>query len=390
MVNIKKNNIIEKYNLPKDVKFCKRCVVSNQRPRISFDEEGICSACRFSDHKNNGINWAEREEQLAQLCDKHRSLDGSYDVIVPSSGGKDSNYVAYMLKNKYNMHPLLVTWSPQVYTELGRKNLTSVIDSGFDSILITANGEINRKLTKAAFISMGDPHQSFIYGQFSAPFKVAIQYKIPLVFYGEDTEVEYGGSMEHADRSSLDYEIFTKHRFSSLSPSSFENYGFNKADLEKYGLSEEEIKSIKKLNIKQYFFGYFKKWVPQENVKCAIEHTGFEVSEERSEGTYSKDSSLDNLLDGFHYYLSYIKFGLGRCISDAAHEVRDGYMTRDEAIRLVKEYDGEFPKKYYQEFLDYCDISEDEFNEIIDSWRSDHIWKFVDNEWQLKNPIWLE
>ena len=100
MINIKKNNIIEKYNLPIDVKFCKRCVVSNQRPRISFDEEGICSACRFSDYKNNGINWEEREEQLAQLCDKHRSLDGSYDVVVPSSGGKDSNDVAYMSNNK--------------------------------------------------------------------------------------------------------------------------------------------------------------------------------------------------------------------------------------------------------------------------------------------------
>ena len=387
---MKKNNIIEKYNLPSEVIFCKRCVVSNQRPRISFDKEGICSACRFSDHKNNGINWEKRENQLAQLCDKHRSLDGSYDVVVPSSGGKDSNYVAHMLKNKYNMHPLLVTWSPQVHTELGRKNLTSVIDSGFDSILITANGEVNRKLTKAAFINMGDPHQAFIYGQFSAPFKVAIQYKIPLVFYGEDTEVEYGGSMEHADRSSLDYEVFTKHRFSSLSPSSFEQYGFKASDLEKYGLSEEEVKSIKELNIKQYFFGYFSKWIPQENVKCAIEHTGFKASEVRSEGTYSKDSSLDNLLDGFHYYLSYIKFGLGRCISDAAHEVRDGYMTRDEAIALVKKYDGEFPIKYYQEFLDYCDITEEEFREIIDSWRSHHIWKFEKNEWKLKNPIWLE
>ena len=385
-----KNNVIEKYKLPSDVKYCKRCVVSNQRPRIVFDEEGICSACRFSDYKNNGINWAERANQLAQLCEKHRSLDGSYDVVVPSSGGKDSNYVTHMLKDKYNMHPLVVTWSPHIYTEIGKKNLTSLIDSGFDNILITPNGEINRKLTKAAFIEMGDPFQPFIFGQFSAPFRVAIQYKIPLVFYGEDGEVEYGGAMKHADRSSLKYVDFVANRFSSIFPSSFEKFGIKKIELEKYGLSTEELNSIKELDIKQYFFSHYHKWIPQENYYYSVEHTGFEANPVRNEGTYSKYASLDDKLDGFHYYLAYIKFGLGRCISDAAHEIRDGHITRDEAIALIKRYDGEFPIKYYQEFLEYCNISEKEFNEVIDSWRSDHIWKYENNEWTLKNPIWLE
>ena len=386
----KKNNITEKYNLPSTVKFCKRCVTSNQRPRIVFDDKGICSACRFAEHKKNGINWKDREKKLSELCDSHRSTDGSYDVIVPGSGGKDSNYVAHMLKEKYKMHPLVVTWAPHIYTEIGKKNLTSFIDSGFDNILITPNGAIHRKLTKAAFIEMGDPFQPFIFGQYSAPFRVAIQYKIPLVFYGEDGEVEYGGSMEFADRASLEYDDFVSNRFSSVFPSSFEKFGITKLELSKYGLSEEELISIKELGIKQYFFSYFYKWIPQENYYYSVENTEFEANPVRNEGTYQKYASLDDKLDGFHFYLAYIKFGHGRCLSDAAHEIRDGHITRDEAIALIKRYDGEFPKKYYQDFLNYCDISEDEFNEVIDSWRSENIWKLENNEWKLKNPVWKE
>ena len=390
MTNFVKKNIKEKYELPANVKFCKKCVVSNQRPRIIFDDEGVCSACRFAEHKKNVINWTKRESELNQLCNKHRSQDGSYDVIVPGSGGKDSNYVAHMLKKKYDMHPLIVTWSPHIYTEIGRKNLTAFIDSGFDSILITPNGSVHRKLTKASFIEMGDPFQPFIFGQYSAPFRVAIQYGVSLVFYGEDGEVEYGGAMEHADRASMPYEDFVANRFSSVFPESFKQYGITKEELNKYGLSKEELNEIKTQNIEQHFFSYYHKWIPQENYYYSVENTGFEANPVRNEGTFSKYASLDDKLDGFHYYLAYIKFGHGRCISDAAHEIRDGHISREEAIALIKKYDGEFPKKYYQEFLEYCDITEQEFNDVIDMWRSDHIWIFGDNGWKLKHPVWQD
>ena len=388
MTKIVKKNIKGKYKLSSEVKFCKRCVVSNQRPRIVFDDKGVCSACRFAEHKQNVINWSKRENELTQLCNKHRSKDGSYDVIVPGSGGKDSNYVAHMLKDKYNMHPVIVTWSPHIYTEIGRKNLTAFIDSGFDNILITPNGLVHRKLTKAAFIEMGDPFQPFIFGQYSAPFRVAIQYEVSLVFYGEDGEVEYGGAMEHADRASMAYEDFVTNRFSGVFPDSFEQYGVTREELNKYGLSKDELKKIKDLNVEQHFFSYYHKWIPQENYYYSVEHTGFEANPVRNEGTFSKYAGLDDKLDGFHYYLAYIKFGHGRCLSDTAHEIRDGHISREEAITLIKRYDGEFPKKYYQEFLKYCDLSEEEFHDVIESWRSEHIWIFENNEWKLKNPVW--
>jgi N-acetyl sugar amidotransferase len=385
-----KKDVKNKYNLPSDVKFCKKCVISNQRPRIVFDEEGVCSACRFAEHKRSGINWGNREKELIKLCESHRRGDGSYDVVVPGSGGKDSNYVAHMLKDKYGMHPIIVTWAPHIYTEIGRKNLSSLIDSGFDNILITPNGEIHRQLTKAAFIEMGDPFQPFIFGQYSAPFRVAIQYDIKLVFYGEDGEVEYGGAMDQADRASLSYNEFVSNRFSSLHPESFQQYGIPENELKKYGLSKYELEQIKEKDIKQYFFSYYHKWIPQDNFYYSIEHTGFEANPVRNEGTYSKYASLDDKLDGFHYYLAYIKFGLGRCTSDAAHEIRDGHIDREEAITLVKKYDGEFPNKYYKEFLKYCDIIEEKFTEVIDSWRPEHLWSFENKKWKLKNHVWVE
>ena len=367
------------YKLPDEVLYCKKCVISNQRPRIVFDENGICSACNFAEHKNNIIDWEKRQNELKDLCNVHRSNDGSYDVIVPASGGKDSNYVAHMLKHKYGMTSLTVTWSPHIYTDIGRQNLTAFINSGFDNILVTPNGLVHRLMTKAAFLEMGDPFQPFIYGQYSAPFRVAIQYKIPLVFYGEDGEVEYGGSMDKADRPSLGYDDFVKHRFSGITPEYFSRYGIDKKDLDRYSLSKIELKQLKELDVEQHFFSYYHKWVPQENFYYSLEHTGFNVNPDRSEGTFTKYASLDDELDGFHYYLAYIKFGLGRCTSDVAHEIRDGYLSREEGVALVKKYDGEFPKKHYGAFLEYMGISEEEFESVIETWRNEHLWTKKDN-----------
>jgi hypothetical protein len=141
-------------------------------------------------------------------------------------------------------------------------------------------------------------------------------------------------------------------------------------------------------NTKIHFFGYYKFWDPQENFYYSIKNTGFTTNPERTEGTYSKYASLDDCWDGFHYYLGFIKFAIGRATSDTAHEIRDGKITREEGIALVKRYDGEFPKKYFHEFLEYCSIAENEFNEVVDSWRSDHLWEQKDGVWQLKQPIW--
>ena len=136
-----------------------------------------------------------------------------------------------------------------------------------------------------------------------------------------------------------------------------------------------------------HFFSYYHKWTPQENYYYCVENTGFKPSPIRSGGTYSKYASIDDKMDGFHYYMRYIKFGLGRCVEDAGHEIRDGHLTREEGIALMRRYEGEFPERYYKEFLEYLDITEEHFYQVVDSWRLPHLWKKDNGEWELKHPI---
>lgn len=383
-----KRDLIKQYNLPPEVKFCKRCTISNQRPRITFDKHGVCSACNYAEYKRSKVDWNEREAELIELCNKHRKSNGEYDVIVPCSGGKDGSFVAHMLKNKYGMNPLAVTWAPLKATALGRQNLDAFIASGFNHILGTPNPQVTRRLTNLAFTHLGDPFQPFIYGQTNFPLHMAVKHNVQLIMYGENGEVEYGGNMKNAFRPTRDIEDHDDHYFSGLPPQFWIEHGVSEADL--YPFMSPKFEEIKRNNTEIHFFGYYKFWDPQENYYYCREHTGFTPNTERSEGTYSKYASLDDQIDGFHYYLSYIKFGIGRTTSDTAHEIRDGKIDRDEGIALVKRYDHEFPKKYYKEFLEFCSITDEQVQGVIDSWRSDHIWEKDGEEWKLRNPIWEE
>lgn len=381
-----RHDVKTKYNLPDKVVYCKKCTISNQRPRIQFDAEGVCSACRYAEYKKEKIDWNQREQELIELCNKHRKNNGEFDCIVPCSGGKDGSFVAHQLKYKYGMNPLTVTWAPLKATEIGRKNLDSFIGSGFTNILGTPDGKTTRRLTNLATRFLGDPFQPFIYGQTNFPLQVAVAHKISLIFYGENGEVEYGGDMKNAHRPTRDIQDHDKHYFSGLAPEFWQEHGVSLNDLKPFMAPKYD--DIKKNNTEIHFFGYYKMWDPQENFYYCQEHTGFVPNTERSEGTYSKYASLDDSIDGFHYYLGFIKFGIGRATSDAAHEIRDGKITREEGIALIKKFDGEFPKKYYKDFLAYANITEKELEEVIDSWRSDHLWEKVDGEWKLKTAIW--
>ena len=374
------------YGVPEHVQYCTRCIVSNQRPRITFDEKGVCSACNFADHKAK-VDWSTRENELRVLLEKYRRNDGRYDVVVPSSGGKDSAFVAHMLKFKYGMNPLTVTWAPHLYTDIGFENHQAHIHEGdLANILITPPGATHRKLTKLAFEVIGDPFLPFIFGQNNMPLQIAQKYNIPLIFYGENSEVEYGGSMSDAYVPTRDWEKKNSSiLMSGVPPETFLQYGISSNDLHPY--LPPSIESLKNIGLQIHYMSYYHKWIPQENYYYCVEHTGFKANSVRSEGTYSKYASLDDKLDGFHYYLMFIKFAIGRATSDAGHEVRDGHITREEAVALVAKYDGEFPSKFFQVFLDYCNITEEYFWEVVNSWRPRHLWKQIDGEWVLRHKV---
>ncbi len=395
-----------KYGLPREVKFCKRCVISNQRPSstvefksgvkekketISFNEEGICSACQFSELKHTEIDWNLREKELWALCDANRSTDGSYDCVVPGSGGKDSAFTAHILKTKFKMNPLTVTWSPHAYTDIGWKNLQSWIESGFDNILFTPNGKVHRLLTKLAFKNLLHPFQPFITGQRFIGPKIAALRNIKLVFYGEN-QAEYGNNIKENDKPTMNMKFFTQvnrvgMKLGGVSVNELvEKHGLSWSDLEAYMPPSEE--SLKAADVEVHYLGYYLKWDPQECFYYAVEHTGFESNTERTEGSYSKYSSIDDKIDPFHYYTTLLKFGIGRATYDAAQEIRNKKITREEGVALVKKFDLEFPKKYFDFFLEYVGITEEEFWEIVEHFRSPHLWKKVDGEWVLRHPVW--
>ena len=383
-----KQDILKRYGVPEKVVYCTRCVISNQRPRIAFDEKGVCSACRFAEKKAKTIDWAKREAELRELLDRYRSKDGSWDVIVPASGGKDSAFVAHQLKYKYGMHPLTVTWAPHIYTDIGWKNFQDFLHvGGLDNILGTPNGKVHRTLSRLAFEYLGEPFQPFIYGQKAFPMRMAVKLGIPLVMYGEDGEVEYGGDKGAENRSGHDASAdLIKHYFSGVGPLEWEKHGVPREDLLYY--LPPSLEDIQRLKMQIKFFGYYKRWLPQENYYYSVENTGFRANPDgRSEGTYSKYASLDDKIDGFHYYLMFIKFGIGRCTSDAAHEIRDGHITREEGVALVRRYDGEFPKKHFKDFLEYTGLTEEQFWNAVDSWRSPHLWTKEGGEWKLRHQI---
>lgn len=399
--------MISNYGLPSEVKFCKLCVISNQRPvtlvetkhsnkenknTTNFDENGICDACNWSIIKKTKIDWEKREKELVELLNFHRSKKGNYDVVVPASGGKDSIYVAHILKNKYNMNPLTVTWSPHIYTEIGKKNFYNMIDDGFDNILITPNGKVHRLLTKLAFLNLGHPFQPFIFGQRVVGPKVAIEKKIPLVFYGENV-AEYGNKLKDNYSPLMDNNLITA--FDVDNEDLFlagikikdlkKNYNLTNNDLEAY--RSPKLKDIKELNMQVHYMSYYRNWSPQDNFYYASQNTSFKVANERTQGTYTKSSGLDDKLECIHFYLYLIKFGLGRATWDAAQEIRDGKISREEGIRLVEKFDQEFPEKSFQDFLEYISIDNDTFFKTIDNFRNNNLWMNKSNFWELKNKL---
>lgn len=394
-----------KYGLPEKVIYCKRCLMPNQKPNstaefkntinrkiatLHIDEDGICDACRFADEKEK-IDWKTREEELVKLLDKYRRTDGHYDCVVPGSGGKDSAYAAHQLKYKYGMHPLTVTWPPIMYTDIGYKNFRNWIDvGGFDNISFNYNGRVHALLTRLAIENLLHPFQPFILGQKNLAPKIASKYDIPLIFYGEN-EAEYGNPIADNATSLRDKSYFTMDNLSEIYLG-----GVSVRELiDKYKLTLNEIytylpspaQELEKTNIEVHYLGYYLKWTPQEAYYYAVEHTGFEANPERTEGTYSKYNSLDDKIDGFHYYTTYMKFGYGRTICDASQEIRNKHITREEGLALVKRFDGEFPKKYFQEVLDHIGMKPERFHELCDQFRSPHLWKKENGEWKLRHPI---
>ena len=413
-----------KYGLPREITFCKKCVISNQRPNsaveyshtraskkttIHFDADGVCDACRAAERKSL-IDWDSRKKELQELCDRHRRNDGHYDCLVPGSGGKDSFYAAHMLKYEYGMHPLTVTWSPHIYTDWGWKNHRAWIDAGFDNYLCTPNSRVHRLLTRLAVQNLFHPFQPFIFGQkFLAP-KMALLFDIPLVFYGEN-EAEYGNPIEDSSNAKRDFAYFSSSDKSSvyLGGTSvadlYERYGLVPNDLEPYFPADPNHLAERRIEV--HYLGYYLRWHPQGCYYYSVEHGGFQASPERTPGTYSKYNSIDDRIDDLHYWTTHVKFGIGRATYDASQEIRNDEITREEGVALVKRFDGEWPARFADELMAYLSLPEKQFPVaakafekplltqadfigMADEFRSPHLWTKESGEWRRRKTVWME
>lgn len=394
-----------KLGLPLKVKYCKKCVESNQRlistvqhadtkttkkDVILFDERGVCSGCSYHEYKRT-IDWNEREEQLKELLSRYRRKDGYYDVLVPGSGGKDSRYTAHILKYKYGMNPLTVTWTPHMYTDIGWRNFQSWMHAGFDNILFTPNGKVHRKLTRFAFENLLHPFQPFVIGQVNLAPKVAFEKGIKLIMYGDYVpERGVGRGVQGKDKT-VDKRLYSMKEkqeifFGGMSLDELAKQGVSRQDLNFYLPIDANL--AQEAEIDSQYLPYYLNYDPQRAYYYAVEHTGFEVNPDgRTEGTYTKYQSLDDKVDGFHYFTWFIKTGRGRATEDASLEIRNGHITREEGVALVKRFDGELPKKYFKDFLWYIDMTEERFWEVIDSFRPSHLWDKRGSDWVLKQQV---
>jgi len=372
--------------------FCQRCVINNLRPKslpeykktAAFNAEsvdfldGICPACHWAERKKS-IDWEHRYQQLGDLCDTYRSSTHSFDVIVPSSGGKDSRYVADVLRRDFGMNPLTVTWAPNLWTSIGTTNFRSQSDNGFSNLLFTPDQITHKKLTTLAFQRLGHPFQPFNIGQRTLAPRLASQLGIPFVMYGENV-AEYSNNTNDNLVSDVKLENYIEFnlnsadfRISGLDLMELGNEGISASDLSAYLCPD--LQELSSLGLKYTYFSYFVNWNPLFNYFYAAEKTGFTPQIQRKSGTYCRHSGLDDIIEELHFYLMLLKFGNGRATWDASQEIRSGHLTRDEGKILVLKYDNEFPWPSLPFFLEYFDMSELDFWKALLPFRNPVLWK---------------
>jgi len=332
------------------------------------------------------MDWAPRQKELIALLEKNRSRNGNFDCIVPVSGGKDGSYVSYMLKYKYGMNPLAVTVRPALSLEIGDKNLHNFIKSGFDHIHLSPNSKTLDRLNKYGFIEKGFPYYGWLIAIMTAVIKTAVNFKIPLLFYGEDGEIEYGGSMQSKNNALYDISYMKNVYLEGGHQKVFERIkqdnDISEADLSFFKFPSDDEVSQNGLSFTHW--SYFEPWDSYRNYVVAKEHCGLIEKDEGNTGTFTNFSQNDQALYVLHAYIMYLKFGFGRATQDAGIEIRRGAMTREQALNLVKIYDGAYPFDLIDTYLEYYQMTKIEFNQVLDNHVNKNLFEKIEGIWQPK------
>lgn len=361
-----------------NIKYCKICVFPETKPDLSFNDEGICSACIAAEEKNKGIDWKQRAADFQEIVDHFKKTAGEsgYDCLIPVSGGKDSTYQAYFMKYVFGMNPLCVCFETTMVTEIGQRNLDNLSKMGLDVIHFKKNNVAYKKMVVESFKRVGDEMWPNHIGIFTIPVMFAVKMNIPLIIWGENPQQEYGGpNLDSVKNRILNRKWLEE--FGGLLGNRIQDMigvnGISIKDLTPYFYPSDE--EIERVGVTGIFLGHYFFWDARKQLEI-IKEFGFSVKEDGPiEGTYTNYENLDEKLVGLHDYLKYVKYGFGRATDHACIDIRNGRLTRQNAINLVKEYDGKYPNYAINSFIEYSGMSKKEIDDILDSFTNPIIFK---------------
>lgn len=373
------------------VRWCTRCVYpSISAAPMEFDEQGVCMGCRQSDLKTEMPpgEWARRRELLREILEHYRCRDGSrYDCVIPVSGGKDSYFQAHVIRNEFGLNPLLVTYNGNNYLPEGWNNVHRMKEViGADHVFYSPSVTLLKKLNRLGFIVMGDMNWHAHIGITTLPVRVAAQFKIPLIVWGEHGYLDLCGQFSMEDYPEMSYRDRLEHFARGYEWNYFVGLdGITAQDMIAYQYPSDQ--EIWDLDLRGIYIGLYIYWEANQHAKLMMEKYGWEPSREPFERTYRRMSNLDDMHEnGIHDYLKYIKFGYGRCTDHVCKDIRAGLISRDEGIELVRRHDHVKPRDL-KRWLEYVNMTEAEFDAIADTFRDPRVWRRVDGQW-VKDNIW--
>jgi N-acetyl sugar amidotransferase len=354
------------------MKHCTNCVMPNTKPDLHFDENGVCDACNSQKAKDGKIDWEKRKKTFLELVDRYKKHP-DYDCVIGVSGGKDSTFQVVKAL-ELGLNPLCVCFEPTLPTKVGQKNLDNLNKLGVDLIHIKRNPIVYKKLAKEAFRRTGDNEWQNHLGIFTTVPKMAVNFGIPLIVWGESPQIEYGGPASSKTRNVLDRQWLEE--FGGLLGNRISDMvgvdGLTQRDLSIYTYASDE--DIHREGVTGIFLGYYFKWDLRKVLEVSMKN-GFSVPERSVETTYENFENLDCYSNHLHDYLKYVKYGFGRATDNACLDIRLGYISREEGVRLVQKYDGIPPKNAIKKYLDFTGFSKSEFSKIVDSYTNKRIFK---------------
>ena len=377
------------------MKYCARCLYpENAKPTIIIDDEdGICSGCKYHESRQKlEINWEERQAMFGEIMEEAKLIakerGNNYDCIIPVSGGKDSHFQVYVVKEIYGLNPLLVTYNHIFNHQAGLRNLENLVEkSGCDLIRFTASPHAVKKLSRFMLETVGDLTWHYHAGIRTLPFKVAVEKNIPLIIWGEHGFAELTGIVSLEDFVEFTRWNRKEHDMRGFEPEDVvekSNGEITMRDLDPYIFPSDE--ELEKTEVRGIYMSNFFDWNAKDAVERMMEIWDFKPISYERDRTFVQYAKIDDHANDIHDYLKFLKFGYGRATDDASMEIRHGRMTREEGIAMVNRYDSNTPSSLLP-YLDFLGISEEEFYLSIESMRDKDIWEKIEDRWVMKDSV---